>query len=82
LIEILDHKDAINRRQDEGVILVKTAIYRVFCFNRTVLGWVELRVTQQREKKCCNLHLKLFFRQNLRSIKYRPTSVTLRITRF
>jgi hypothetical protein len=37
LMKILDHKDAINRRQDEGLILVKTAIYRVSCFNRTVL---------------------------------------------
>ncbi|MCL6753417.1 hypothetical protein KBT16_21580 [Nostoc sp. CCCryo 231-06] len=30
-------KDAINRRQDEGLIIVKTAIYRVSCLNRTVL---------------------------------------------
>ena len=33
-----DPKDAINRRLYEGLILVKTAIYRVSCLNQTVLG--------------------------------------------
>ncbi|MEH1790802.1 MAG: hypothetical protein V7L23_35860 [Nostoc sp.] len=38
-MKILDHKDAINRRQDEElIIIVETAIYRVSCLNRTVLG--------------------------------------------
>ncbi|MEH1785611.1 MAG: hypothetical protein V7L23_08470 [Nostoc sp.] len=37
-MKILDHKDAINRRQDEELIIVETAIYRVSCLNRTVLG--------------------------------------------
>ncbi|WP_375494594.1 hypothetical protein [uncultured Nostoc sp.] len=36
-MKILDHKDAINRRQDEELIIVETAIYRVSCLNRTVL---------------------------------------------
>ncbi|MCL6753763.1 hypothetical protein KBT16_23430 [Nostoc sp. CCCryo 231-06] len=36
-MKILDPKDAINRRQDEELIVVKTAIYRVSCLNRTVL---------------------------------------------
>jgi hypothetical protein len=31
------HKDAMNRRLYEGLIIVETAIYRVSCFNRTVL---------------------------------------------
>ncbi|MEH2218209.1 MAG: hypothetical protein V7K72_14045 [Nostoc sp.] len=35
-MEILDRKDAINRPQDE-MILVETAIHRVSCLNRTVL---------------------------------------------
>ncbi|MBX9253408.1 hypothetical protein H1Q63_05435 [Desmonostoc muscorum CCALA 125] len=38
-------KDAINRRQDERLILVETAIYRVWCLNRTVLGAFALSVT-------------------------------------
>ncbi len=45
LMKILDrkdainhHKDAINRRQDERLIIVETAIHRVSCLNRTVLG--------------------------------------------
>ncbi|MCC5627567.1 hypothetical protein LC613_05140 [Nostoc sphaeroides CHAB 2801] len=42
-MKILNHKDAINRRQDKGLIIVETAIYRVFWLNRTVLGWVEER---------------------------------------
>jgi hypothetical protein len=32
------HKDAINRRLYEGLIIVETAIYRVSCLNRTVLA--------------------------------------------
>jgi hypothetical protein len=44
-MKILDHKDAINRRQDERLIIVltailiivETAIHRVSCLNRTVL---------------------------------------------
>ncbi|WP_265275158.1 hypothetical protein [Nostoc sp. KVJ3] len=37
-MEILERKDAINRRQDEKMIIVETAIYRVSCLNQTVLG--------------------------------------------
>ncbi|QFS44004.1 hypothetical protein [Nostoc sphaeroides] len=37
-MKILNHKDAINRRQDKGLIIVETAIYRVFWLNRTVLA--------------------------------------------
>ncbi|WP_257797997.1 hypothetical protein [Nostoc edaphicum] len=37
MIEILARKDAINRRQDERLIIVETAIHRVSCLNRTVL---------------------------------------------
>jgi hypothetical protein len=33
-----DPKDAINRRLYKGLILVKTALSRVSCLNRTVLG--------------------------------------------
>ncbi|MCW5316374.1 hypothetical protein GTQ43_21900 [Nostoc sp. KVJ3] len=33
------HKDAINRRQDEKMIIVETAIHRVSCLNRTVLEY-------------------------------------------
>jgi hypothetical protein len=33
-----DPKDAINHRLYKGLILVETAIYRVSCLNRTVLG--------------------------------------------
>ncbi|MCC5628636.1 hypothetical protein LC613_11210 [Nostoc sphaeroides CHAB 2801] len=41
-MKILNHKDAINRRQDKGLIIVETAINRVFWLNRTVLivSWV------------------------------------------
>ncbi|MCW5316893.1 hypothetical protein GTQ43_24675 [Nostoc sp. KVJ3] len=35
--EKIDSQDAINRRQDEALIILKTAIYRVSCLNRTVL---------------------------------------------
>ncbi|MCL6750745.1 hypothetical protein KBT16_07010 [Nostoc sp. CCCryo 231-06] len=35
------HKDAINRRQDKRLIIVKTAIHRVSCLNRTVLGIID-----------------------------------------
>jgi hypothetical protein len=38
-MKILDPKDAINRRQDKGLIIVETAIYRVWCLNRTVLDY-------------------------------------------
>ncbi len=37
-MKILDYKDTINRRQDERLIIVETAIHRVSCLNRTVLG--------------------------------------------
>ncbi|MCW5313863.1 hypothetical protein GTQ43_08600 [Nostoc sp. KVJ3] len=37
-MEILERKDAINRRQDEKIIIVETAIHRVSCLNRTVLS--------------------------------------------
>ncbi|WP_375513832.1 hypothetical protein [uncultured Nostoc sp.] len=36
-LHALDHKDAINRRQDNNQSFVLTAIYRVSCLNRTVL---------------------------------------------
>ncbi|MBW4480259.1 MAG: hypothetical protein KME54_26335 [Tolypothrix brevis GSE-NOS-MK-07-07A] len=36
-MKIIDHKDAINRRLYKGLFIVKTAIYRVSCLNRTVL---------------------------------------------
>jgi hypothetical protein len=36
-MKIIDHKDAIYRRLYKGLIIVKTAIYRVSCPNRTVL---------------------------------------------
>ncbi|MEH1764874.1 MAG: hypothetical protein V7L27_13955 [Nostoc sp.] len=40
-MKIIDHKDAINRRQDKELIIVETAIYRVSCLNRTVLGHLQ-----------------------------------------
>ncbi|MEH2091893.1 MULTISPECIES: hypothetical protein [unclassified Nostoc] len=39
-MKIIDPKDAINRRQDEGLIIVKTAIYRVSCLKQTVYAKV------------------------------------------
>ncbi|MBN3960404.1 hypothetical protein [Nostoc sp. NMS8] len=36
-MKILDRKDAINRRQDERLIIVETAIHRVSYLNQTVL---------------------------------------------
>ncbi|MEH1778993.1 hypothetical protein [Nostoc sp.] len=33
-MKTIDRKDAINRRQDERLILVETAIHRVSCLNR------------------------------------------------
>ncbi|MCW5312341.1 hypothetical protein GTQ43_00270 [Nostoc sp. KVJ3] len=36
--DIIDPKDTINRRLYDGLIIVKTAIYRVSCLNRTVLA--------------------------------------------
>ncbi|WP_334703600.1 hypothetical protein [Nostoc sp.] len=36
MMKILDRKDAINHRQDERLIIVKTAIHRVSCLDRTV----------------------------------------------
>ncbi|MCC5609675.1 hypothetical protein LC612_23580 [Nostoc sp. CHAB 5834] len=33
-MKIIDHKSAINRRQDERLIIVETAIHRVYCLNR------------------------------------------------
>jgi hypothetical protein len=44
-MKILDRKNAINRRQDQGLIIVLTAIHRVFCLNRTVLGWKAITKT-------------------------------------
>jgi hypothetical protein len=32
-MKILDRKNAMNRRQDEGLIIVETAIHRVCCLN-------------------------------------------------
>ncbi|MEH1767524.1 MAG: hypothetical protein V7L30_13910 [Nostoc sp.] len=37
-MKIIERKYLINRRQDERLILVKTAIHRVSCLNRKVLG--------------------------------------------
>ncbi len=36
-MKILDRKDVINRRQDERLIIVETAIHHVSCLNRKVL---------------------------------------------
>ncbi|MEH1765725.1 MAG: hypothetical protein V7L30_04580 [Nostoc sp.] len=36
------YKDAINRRLYKRLIIVETAIHRVFCLNRTVLLVVQL----------------------------------------
>jgi hypothetical protein len=47
-MKILDHKDAINCRQDERLIIVETAIHRVSCLNRTVLTRIPLTETQLR----------------------------------
>jgi hypothetical protein len=41
-MKILDRKDPINRRQDERLIIVETAIHRVSCLNRTVLPYTQL----------------------------------------
>ncbi|QFS44264.1 hypothetical protein [Nostoc sphaeroides] len=46
-MKILNHKDAINRRQDKGLIIVETAIYRVFWLNRTVLEFIESDRTKE-----------------------------------
>ncbi|MEH1769885.1 hypothetical protein [Nostoc sp.] len=35
-MKIIDRKDPINRGQDERQIIVKTAIHRFSCLNRTV----------------------------------------------
>ncbi|MBN3944422.1 MAG: hypothetical protein V7L21_20895 [Nostoc sp.] len=37
-MKILDHKDAINRRQDERLIIIEVVIHHVSCLNQTVLG--------------------------------------------
>ncbi|MBW4448422.1 MAG: hypothetical protein KME38_16530 [Spirirestis rafaelensis WJT71-NPBG6] len=37
MMKIIDRKDVINRRLYKGLIIVKTAIYRVSCLNPTVL---------------------------------------------
>ncbi|MEH1855150.1 MAG: hypothetical protein V7L11_26565 [Nostoc sp.] len=42
-MKTINPKDAMNRRQDERLI-VETAIYRVFCLNRTVLDDVVLPI--------------------------------------
>ncbi|MBW4606499.1 MAG: hypothetical protein KME22_04550 [Hassallia sp. WJT32-NPBG1] len=34
-MKIIDRKDAINRRLYKGLIIVKTAIYRVFCLKKS-----------------------------------------------
>jgi hypothetical protein len=36
-MKIIDHKDAINRRLYEGLMIVETPIYRVSSLNRTLL---------------------------------------------
>ncbi len=38
------HKDAINRRLYQRLIIVETVIHRVYCLNRTVLGLGEVFV--------------------------------------
>ena len=43
-MKIIDIKDAINRRLYEGLIIVETAIYRVSCLNRTVLGVIQFQI--------------------------------------
>ena len=42
-MKIRVHQDAINRHQNERLIIVETAIHRVSCLNRTVL----------RAQQCC-----------------------------
>ncbi|MEH1765811.1 MAG: hypothetical protein V7L27_01645 [Nostoc sp.] len=37
-MKIINLKDAINRRLYKRLIIVETAIHRVSCLNRTVLG--------------------------------------------
>ncbi|WP_334896820.1 hypothetical protein [Nostoc sp.] len=44
-MKILDQKDAINRRLYNSQSFVETAIYRVSCLNRTVLGVIRLVCT-------------------------------------
>ncbi|MEH1868816.1 MAG: hypothetical protein V7K69_28000 [Nostoc sp.] len=48
-MKILDRKDAINRRLYKGLIIVETAIHRVSCLNRTVLG--EGQVLRRKTRK-------------------------------
>ncbi|MEH1768693.1 MAG: hypothetical protein V7L27_17160 [Nostoc sp.] len=50
-MKILDHKDAINHRQDEELIIVETAIYRVSCLNRTVLLCLLVKVISPSTKR-------------------------------
>ncbi|MFW9260738.1 hypothetical protein [Nostoc sp. CALU 546] len=45
-MKFIDHKDAINRRLYKGLIIVKTAIYRVSSLNRTVLRGIRLWQTR------------------------------------
>ncbi|WP_141699821.1 hypothetical protein [Nostoc sp. KVJ20] len=44
---IIYHKDAMNRRLYKRPIIVETAIYRVFCLNRTVLGGRRQKILPQ-----------------------------------
>ncbi|MDZ8263846.1 hypothetical protein [Nostoc sp. ChiQUE01b] len=43
-MKIIDRKDTIDRRQDERLIIVETAIHRVSCLNRTVLRPTNLQI--------------------------------------
>jgi hypothetical protein len=65
-MKIIDHKDAINRRLYKGLFIVKTAIYRVSCLNRTVLtltlegwGYTDKACLRRLKTKACLRRLKI-----------------------
>ncbi|MBW4677612.1 MAG: hypothetical protein KME52_27520 [Desmonostoc geniculatum HA4340-LM1] len=50
-MKILDHKDAINRRLYNNQSFVETAIHRVSCLNRSVLGSVFINGSYRRRSQ-------------------------------
>jgi hypothetical protein len=64
-MKIIDRKEAINRRQDEGLMIVETPIYRVWCLSRTVLSKVGIAY---QNPKCGKL--KFFQKSNRIYIAY------------
>jgi hypothetical protein len=46
-MKIIDHKDAINRRLYKGLIIVKTAIYRVSCLTEPYWNRYSLRAIKR-----------------------------------